>query len=82
MDVQEFARYHLPALETDEVRFNVQIAVLSAVLAGSSGQDYWTLGGPGHCATRSPRTAFCLAHSIVPSARLWPSRRKTVTTPA
>lgn len=51
MDAQEFARYHLPALETDEVRYNVQIAALST---GPTSLEYWTLGGPGHCATRSP----------------------------
>jgi RimJ/RimL family protein N-acetyltransferase len=54
MNAQEFAQYHLPALETDEVRYNVQIAVLSAALAGPTSLEYWTLGGPGHCATRSP----------------------------
>jgi RimJ/RimL family protein N-acetyltransferase len=54
MDVEEFARYHLPALETDEVRYNVQVAVLSGAMGGLSALQYWTLGGPGHCATRSP----------------------------
>lgn len=54
MDAQEFARYHLPALETDEVRYNVQIAVLSAALTGPTSLECWPLGGPGHCATRSP----------------------------
>jgi RimJ/RimL family protein N-acetyltransferase len=54
MDAQAFARWHLPVLETDEVRFNVQIAVLSAVAPGPSNLQYWTLGGRGHCATRSP----------------------------
>jgi GNAT superfamily N-acetyltransferase len=54
MDLQQFARYHLPALEPDEVRYNVQIAVLSAAATAASALQYWTLGGPGHCATRSP----------------------------
>lgn len=54
MDLQEFARYHLPALETDEVRYNVQIAVIVAAAADATPLEYWTLGGPGHCATRSP----------------------------
>lgn len=52
MDLQQFVRHHLPALETDEVRYNVQVAVLSAT--GPSTLEYWTVGGPGHCATRSP----------------------------
>jgi hypothetical protein len=76
MDAQEFARYHLPALETDEVRYNMQIAVLLAALAGSTSLEYWTLGGPGHCATRSP------GHGI-PLGALdrWPSKRELSTTP-
>jgi RimJ/RimL family protein N-acetyltransferase len=53
VEFAEFARYHLPALETDEVRFNVQIAVITAAATNSSRLVYWTLGGPGHCATRS-----------------------------
>jgi RimJ/RimL family protein N-acetyltransferase len=55
MNFEEFARYHLPALETDEVRFTVQIAVISAAMkAFPAGFQYWTLGAPGHCAIRSP----------------------------
>jgi len=54
MDTQEFARYHLPALETDEVRYNVQIAVILSAAAEAAPLQHWTLGGPGHCATRSP----------------------------
>ena len=30
MTLEEFARIHLPALEEDEVRFNLPIAVLAA----------------------------------------------------
>ena len=54
MDLQEFARYHLPALESDEARFNVQIAVIAAAAADPALLEYWTVGGPGRCATRSP----------------------------
>ena len=61
MDLQEFARTHLPALETDEVRFNVQIAVLGAAIKETlAGFSYWTLGAPGHCAMRSPGRAILL----------------------
>jgi predicted GNAT family acetyltransferase len=60
MDVQEFARYHLPGLEGDEVRYNVQIAALSAAMAGPSALEHWTLGGPGHCAMRAPGYAILI----------------------
>jgi hypothetical protein len=32
MNLQEFAQFHLPALETEEIRFNVQIAALTAAV--------------------------------------------------
>src|SRR5262249_32262412 len=50
----EFVRYHLPALEADEVRYNVQIAILSVAQKKLANLQHWTLGGRGHCATRSP----------------------------
>ena len=63
MDLQEFANMHLPALRADEVRFNVQIAVLtSAVVSTPVGFAYWTLGTPGHCAIRSPGRAILLGN--------------------
>src|SRR6476469_6196215 len=55
MDLQQSADNHLPALEADEVRFNVQIALLSAALRDPQhGLAYWTLGAPGHCAIQTP----------------------------
>jgi hypothetical protein len=32
MNLQDFAQFHVPALEADEIRFNVQIAVISAAV--------------------------------------------------
>ncbi len=61
MNFQEFSRYHLPALEADEVRFNVQIAVIAAAARDfPDGFQYWTLGEPGHCATKSPDRSILL----------------------
>jgi hypothetical protein len=55
MTFQEFAQLHIPALEADEIRFNLQIAVIAAAATEfPSGFLYWTLGAPGHCATQSP----------------------------
>ncbi len=61
MDLHEFARAHLPALETDEVRFNVQIAALAAATKDvPPGFACWSLGAPGHCAMRWPGRAILL----------------------
>jgi len=61
MDLQEFAQFHLPALEADEIRFNVQIAIISAAVEQPPpGFSYWTLGAPGHCAIKSPGRAILL----------------------
>jgi RimJ/RimL family protein N-acetyltransferase len=55
MTFEEFAQFHLPALELDEVRFNVHIPVIEqARKSFPQGFRYWTLGGPGRCATQSP----------------------------
>ena len=54
MTFQEFVRYHMPALEADEVRFNVQIAVMAAAAKDfPAGFQYWTLGAPGRKALRA-----------------------------
>lgn len=61
MTLEEFARIHLPALEVDEVRFNVPIAVLTAALQNTPpGFAFWSLGDPGHCAIRSPSRPILL----------------------
>jgi RimJ/RimL family protein N-acetyltransferase len=45
----------------DEVRFNVQIAVMAAAANDfPTGFQYWTLGAPGHCATKSPGRSILL----------------------
>src|SRR5262245_37779036 len=63
MNLQDFAEMHLPALEADEVRFNVQIAVLTGAATNPPpGFAYWTLGAPGHCAIRSPGRAILLGN--------------------
>jgi RimJ/RimL family protein N-acetyltransferase len=61
MNLEDFAQLHLPALRADEIRFNVQIAVLAAAVSESrSGFAFWTLGAPGHCAIQSPKRAILL----------------------
>src|SRR5208337_1915624 len=61
MTFQEFSQYHLPALELDEVRFNLQIAVMAAAAKDFPiGFQYWPVGAPGHCAIRSPNRSNLL----------------------
>jgi RimJ/RimL family protein N-acetyltransferase len=63
MDLQEFAQLHVPALEADEIRFNVQIAITTAAVEEAQpGFFHWTLGAPGHCATQSPGRAILLGN--------------------
>ena len=61
MSFQEFARLHIPALEADEIRFNLQIAVMAAAAKDfPAGFQYWALGAPGHCATQTPHHPILL----------------------
>lgn len=63
MDLRAFADFHLPALEADEIRFNVQIAIITAAVnEPPPGFLHWTLGAPGHCATMSPGRAILLGN--------------------
>jgi GNAT superfamily N-acetyltransferase len=63
MDLEQFAEWHVPALEGDDVRFNLLIAVIpSAVNEKPAGFRYWTLGGPGHCAIQWPGRAIVLGN--------------------
>jgi RimJ/RimL family protein N-acetyltransferase len=62
-DLRDFARFHLPALEADEIRFNVQIAVVTAAAREMApGFSHWTLGTPGRCAVKSPGRAILLGN--------------------
>lgn len=57
-----FARTHLPALEADDVTFNIQIAAIEAALKDPTGFAFWSLGGPGHCATLTPGRSLLLGN--------------------
>jgi RimJ/RimL family protein N-acetyltransferase len=63
MDLREFAAFHLPALVADEVRFNVQVAIIAAAAAESAPNFlHWTLGAPGQCATKSAGYSILLGN--------------------
>lgn len=58
----EFRRMHMPALELDEARHNVMLAVLGAIADDQpSNVVTWTLGLPGQCAIMTPGRPILLA---------------------
>lgn len=63
MDLAVFAQRHVAALEADEVRFNLQIAAITAaVKERPAGFRHWELGAPGHCAVQWPGHAIVLGN--------------------
>jgi predicted GNAT family acetyltransferase len=62
LPLAEFCRLHVPALERNEVRHNVMLAVLGG-LADRRSPDVttWSLGSPGQCALMSPGRPILLA---------------------
>jgi predicted GNAT family acetyltransferase len=59
---KEFVEYHRPALERDEVKYNLTLSVLGRMLdTHQSDMRLWTLGGPGECAMQTtPQNAIIL----------------------
>ncbi|MEA2929947.1 MAG: hypothetical protein QOG38_2375, partial [Hyphomicrobiales bacterium] len=52
---RDFVDRHRPALERDEVRHNVLIAILNQLAANeTTDMRRWTLGEPGACAAQTP----------------------------
>jgi RimJ/RimL family protein N-acetyltransferase len=62
MLLQEFAEFHRPALERDEVRHNLILGLLGRFMDAEQKElRLWTLGAPGQCAMQtSPRNAIIL----------------------
>ena len=61
MTFQSFRNITCLPLELDEVRFNLQIAVMAAAAKDFPiGFQYWPVGAPGHCAIRSPNRSILL----------------------
>jgi RimJ/RimL family protein N-acetyltransferase len=58
----EFAEFHRPALERDEVKYNLMLGLFGRPLdTGSADVRLWTLGAPGQCAVQtSPHHAILL----------------------
>jgi GNAT superfamily N-acetyltransferase len=60
--LEDFAEFHLPALERDEVRYNLIIGLLGRLMTTEHNElRLWTLGGPGECAMQTtPRNLIIL----------------------
>jgi RimJ/RimL family protein N-acetyltransferase len=55
MQGSEFVAYHLSALERDEVRYNLIVAVLGRLTGENPPElQWWSLGKPGQCAIKVP----------------------------
>ena len=55
MQFSAFHDLHVPALERDEARHNLMLALLAAIAAGTAPAGrWWSRGGPGACALRVP----------------------------
>lgn len=61
MTLEEFATYHMPALETHEARHNLMLARLGAVAGGATARGaaapalrFWSMGRAGACAIQTP----------------------------
>ena len=53
MDVIEFAKFHRPALVSDEIRHNIILSILKRGLNDPGCQvRFWSLGAPGACAVQ------------------------------
>jgi RimJ/RimL family protein N-acetyltransferase len=62
MQLREFADYHRPALERDEVRHNLILGLLGRLLdGGATDARLWSIGDPGACAIQtSPQYSIIL----------------------
>jgi predicted GNAT family acetyltransferase len=70
MQPGEFADFHRPILEADEVRHNVILAILGRVAADpSTNFRHWTLGAPGQCAVQTPPYGIMLGDLLEAQCR-------------
>jgi hypothetical protein len=83
MKPSEFAAYHLPALERDEVKHNLIVAVLGR-MAGENPPEllWWSLGQPGQCAIKAPGYPILLGDVNVEQCRALAETTRSLTYPA
>jgi RimJ/RimL family protein N-acetyltransferase len=70
MQLAEFINYHAPALEMNEPRHNLILAILARA-SQKAPEDLltWTLGGPGQCAIKTPGRNIILGDLEEPQCR-------------
>jgi hypothetical protein len=72
MHAADFAAYHRPALEADEVTHNVMLAILDRVIKEQpAGFLLWTLGGPGECAVKTAGRPILLGNLSKAQCRIF-----------
>jgi hypothetical protein len=55
MEIKDFARFHAPALESNEARHNLILAILARAASDpTSPLRTWSLGAAGGCAAQYP----------------------------
>jgi RimJ/RimL family protein N-acetyltransferase len=83
MHPREFAVYHLPALERDEARHNLIVAVLGR-LSGESPPElqWWSLGAPGQCAIKAPGYPIVLGDLNVAQCHAFAEATRSLDYPA
>ncbi|MDJ0982842.1 MAG: GNAT family N-acetyltransferase [Kiloniellales bacterium] len=69
MQFSAFHDLHRPALERDEARHNLLLALLAGIAAGSATGRWWSLGGPGACALQVPGRPVVLGDLAEAQAR-------------
>jgi RimJ/RimL family protein N-acetyltransferase len=77
---REFVAHHRPALERDEVRHNVLIAILNQLEANANTRR-WTLGLPGACAAQTPPFPIALGELTQPQCHALAERTATIDYP-
>ncbi len=69
MQFSAFHDFHATALERDEARHNLLLALLAAIAAGSATGRWWSLGGPGACALQVPGRPVVLGDLVEAQVR-------------
>lgn len=65
---REFAAYHGPAFERDEVRYNLILGLLVRLVAAEqTAARFWTLGVPGACAMQTSPQRSIILGALTPS---------------
>lgn len=76
MSLADFVATHAPALERDEVRHNLILAIMQRALKGNHPLSAWTLGEPGACAIKWPGRAIILGDLTREQARTLAGRTR------